>query len=217
MTLEVIGAGFGRTGTLTLKTALEQLGFGPCHHMTEILGNQEQVPFWNRAADGEPVDWDELYGSYRATVDWPGCYFYAELADRYPRAKVILTTRDPERWYNSMCETIFALLSSMGDESAGAIADDFPMRFAYLLIAQKTFNFDYSKDNAIAIFERHNARVQQSIPAERLLVFDVAQGWEPLCAFLGVPVPAEPFPRSNDRLEFQEHAQRSGVLPTGRR
>lgn len=208
MPLEVIGAGFGRTGTLALKTALEQLGFGPCHHMTDIIGNPEQVPFWNRAATGEPVEWEDFYNAYRSTVDWPSCHFYAELAERYPQAKIILTKRDPERWYDSMCDTILATMRSMGATNPKAVAEDHPMRFAGIIVSQKTFNFDFSKDNVIRTFERHNEEVQRRIPAERLLVFDVAQGWEPLCAFLGVPVPDQPFPRVNDRQEFHTHAQR---------
>lgn len=209
MALQVIGAGLGRTGTLTLKTALERLGFGPCHHMVEVLANPGQMPFWNRAARGEAVDWEEVYGSYNATVDWPGCHFYAQLADRYPQAKVILSHRDPERWYESMSETIIPGMASMGLDT---LTDDHPMLFGGLIIARDTFAFDFSKASAIAAFERHNAEVRRRIPADRLLVFEASHGWEPLCAHLGVPVPDEPFPRVNDREEFQTHAQRGREL-----
>lgn len=212
MALEVIGAGLGRTGTLTLKTALEKLGFAPCHHMVEVLANPEQVPFWNRAAEGQPVDWEEVFGKYRAMVDWPGCHFYAELAERYPQARVILSLRDPERWYESMCETILASMKAMGLESPAAITDEHPMKFGGIIISQKTFGFDFSKENVIAAFERHNAEVQRRIPAERLLVFEAKQGWEPLCAHLGVPVPDEPFPHVNDREEFKQHAAQAQEL-----
>jgi hypothetical protein len=209
MALQVIGAGLGRTGTLTLKTALEMLGFGPCHHMIEVFGNSAtQVPFWNRAALGEAVDWDELYGSYRATVDWPGCHFYAQLAERYPDAKVILSKRDPERWYESISETILTSMTTMG-LGAAPVPEDHPMRFGGIIIPQKTFGFDFSRDNVIAAFERHNAEVVNTIAPERLLVFEAAQGWEPLCAFLGVPVPDEPFPRTNSREEFWEHVSKA--------
>ena len=206
MPLEVIGAGFGRTGTLSLKTALEMLGFGPCHHMIEVIANPAQVPFWNRVAKGEAADWNELYGGYRATVDWPGCAFYAELATYYPQAKVVLSKRDPARWYESMQETIFPTVEQAG--LAGEVPDDHPTMFIGRIIAQRAFAGDFGKANAIAAFERHNAEVQRQIPAERLLVFDVLEGWEPLCAHLGVPVPDAPFPRVNDRAEFQQHAQR---------
>src|SRR5438874_1458645 len=133
MALEVIGSGLGRTGTLTLKTALEMLGFGPCNHMVAGLGNPEQIPFWNRAAKGEPVDWEELYGGYRATVDWPGCHFFAQLAERYPDAKVILSRRDSERWYESMSETIIPGIASMGLDT---LTDDHPMLFGGLIISR---------------------------------------------------------------------------------
>jgi hypothetical protein len=208
MALQVIGAGFGRTGTLTLKTALEMLGFGPCHHMVEVIANPGQIPLWNRAADGEAVDWEEVYGNYRATVDWPGCHFYAQLADFYPSAKVILSHRDPERWYESMTETILALAIQNGQDSAAATPDETMSKFAGI-IYDRTFNLDFSKANVIAAFERHNAEVKRRIPAERLLVYEVAQGWEPLCAHLGVAVPEQPFPRVNDRKEFQTHARKA--------
>jgi hypothetical protein len=212
MALQVIGAGLGRTGTLTLKLALERLGFDPCHHMIEVLGNPEQVPLWNRAADGGLSDWEEIYGNYRATVDWPGCHFYAELAERYPEAKVILSLRDPERWYDSMSETILKSMEMMGLTTPGEIPADHPMRFGGIIIPQMTFNYDFSRENVIAAFERHNAEVQRRIPAERLLVFEAKQSWEPLCAFLGTPVPDEPFPSTNSRDEFWDHAQKAQAL-----
>jgi hypothetical protein len=205
MPLEVIGAGFGRTGTLTLKTALEILGFGPCHHMVEVIGNPGQLPFWNRAALGGPIDWDEVYGPYKATVDWPGCHFYAQLADYYPNAKVILSKRDPERWYASMQDTILKTFETF-------MGDDHPMVFVSRIISEATFANDYSRDNVIAAFERHNAEVQQRIHADRLLVFEAKDGWEPLCAHLGAPVPDRPFPHVNDRAEFQTHAQRAQIM-----
>jgi hypothetical protein len=205
MALQVIGAGLGRTGTLTLKTALEKLGFGPCHHMLEVFANPQQVPFWNRAANGEDVDWEEVFGDYGASVDWPSAHFYAELADRYPDAKVILSLRDPGRWYESMAETILKSMSMMGLEQP--FPDDHPFWFGGTIIPQKTFGFDFSEGNVLAAFERHNAEVRRRIPAERLLVFEAAQGWEPLCAFLGVPAPDEPFPRVNSREEFWDHIE----------
>lgn len=206
MSLQVIGAGLGRTGTLTLKLALEQLGFGPCHHMVEVLANPEQIRFWRRAAGGEAMEWNDVFRSYRASVDWPSCHFYAELAARYPDAKVILSTRDPERWYESMEETILKAMAGI-DAATVEDADAHPMRFAQILICEKTFGRDYSRENAIATFERHVRAVIDTIPAERLLVFEAAQGWEPLCDFLGVAQPETPFPRVNSREEFWTHAE----------
>lgn len=206
MALQIIGAGLGRTGTMTLKTALEMLGFGPCHHMIEVFANADkQVPFWNRAADGEDVEWEEVFGDYRASVDWPSAHFYARLAQRYPDARVILSLRDPQRWYESISETILQSMAQMG--LGEAVASDHPFRFGGVIVAQNTFGFDFSQANVIAAFERHNAEVIRTIPAERLLVFEAAHGWEPLCAFLGVPVPEDPFPRTNSREEFWEHVK----------
>lgn len=202
MSLKVIGAGLGRTGTLTLKTALEQLGFGPCHHMVEVFANPAQMGFWRRAAIGEAVDWEEVFAAYGSSVDWPSAHFYKALADRYPEAKVILSLRDPQRWYDSMSETILKVMDGSGNQDRFGSEDG---RFAEIIVADKTFGYDFSRDNVIAAFERHNAEVRKTIPAERLLVFEAADGWTPLCAFLGVPVPDTPFPRTNSREEFWSH------------
>lgn len=202
MALQIIGAGLGRTGTLTLKTALEQLGFAPCHHMVEVFANPAQVPFWLRAAKREAVDWEEVFRDYRASVDWPSAHFYAALAARYPDAKVILTRRDPHRWFESMSDTILKAMRARGD---GPAPDDHPMRFADIIIAERTFGRDFSEANVIAAFERHNAEVQRIIPSDRLLVFEAAQGWDPLCDLLGVAAPDVPFPRTKSREEFWQH------------
>lgn len=205
MALQVIGAGFGRTGTLSLKTALELLGFAPCHHMVEVIANPGQLPFWNRVAQGEQIDWDDVYGRYKATVDWPGCQFFAELANFYPDAKVVLSQRDAERWYDSMTRTILP-------NTAASMAPDHPMHHLARILVEGTFANDLSRENVLATYERHSAEVRRVIPPERLLVFDVAEGWEPLCRFLGVPVPAEPFPRVNDQEEFQTYVQQANDL-----
>jgi hypothetical protein len=202
VTLKVIGAGLGRTGTLTLKTALEQLGFGPCHHMVEVFAHPEQAEFWRRAAEGEAVDWEEVFSAYNASVDWPSCHFWRQLAARYPDAKVVLSLRDPERWWESMDATILKVTQAMFADPARRAA----MRFIELILVDQTFAGDLSRDNVIAAFERHNAVVRAAIPPERLLVFEAAQGWTPLCAFLGVPVPETPFPKVNSREEFMSQA-----------
>ena len=208
MALDVIGAGYGRTGTLSLKTALELLGFGPCHHMTEIINDMDrQAPMWNRVADGNERDWEMVFASYRSTVDWPGCHYYAELADAYPDARVILTVRDSRQWYASMKDTILKVRSGLLMRLLLKVSR-FPMRFALKIILKQTFGYKLDETHVIAAFDRHIAEVQRRIPAERLLVFDVRQGWEPLCAFLGVPVPETPFPRTNDREMFASRAKK---------
>lgn len=199
MTIDVIGAGLGRTGTLTLKVALEALGFDRCHHMIEVFEHPEQVPFWRRAADGDAVDWAEVFVGYRAAVDWPAAHFYRQIADYYPDARVVLTRRDPERWYDSISTTIFPALAAM----VANMPPESPGRFSDIIITHNTFGGDLSKANVIAAYERHNAEVVRTIPPERLLVFEAVQGWAPLCAFLGVTVPDMPFPRTNSGDEFR--------------
>jgi len=212
MPLQVIGAGLGRTGTFTLKTALEKLGLGPCHHMVEVLANPHQVPFWNRAADGEAVEWDEVFADYRSSVDWPSCHFYAELANYYPEARVVLSKRDPGQWYDSMSATILKSMGMMGFVEGQPVPEDHPMRFGGVIIADRTFDHDYSRDNVIAAFERHVTGVRRTIAPERLLEFDPAEGWEPLCALLGVEVPDEPFPHTNRRDRFWDHVKQAQEL-----
>lgn len=199
MALSVIGAGFGRTGTLSLKGALEQLGFGPCYHMVEIILNPAFAGYWEAIGDGAPADWDMVFNGYRATVDWPSCAYYAELAAFYPRAKVILTVRDANAWFDSAHNTIFTRMPR------GMKPGNTQGRMAYELVFKKTFggNID-DRNHAIAVYERHNAGVMEAIPADRLLVYDLAEGWEPLCKFLDVPVPAAPMPKVNTTDDFRQ-------------
>ncbi|MCO5973377.1 sulfotransferase family protein [Actinoallomurus soli] len=206
--LDVIGAGFGRTGTLSLKLALERLGFGPCHHMIEIIDDPEQIDRWARVIENGDRNWDEVYRGYRATVDWPGVAFWRELVEHYPEAKVILTVRDPKSWYESARESIYR---------AGSIHTDDPVgvrrrRLVRRLVWEGDFGGRFEDaEHAMAVFTEHNDAVRREVPAGRLLEFRVSQGWKPLCRFLGVPVPGEPFPRTNDRREFAERvAQRQG-------
>jgi hypothetical protein len=202
MPLQVIGAGLGRTGTMTLKNALEILGFGPCHHMYEVIQHPEQAEFWERAARGEAVDWEEMFANYRSSCDWPSCAFYKELAERYPSAKVILTLRDPQAWFKSVCNTILPAMKGPLFAPDGKQVGP-PGKFAPLLIGERTFGNRFDEDHMVKVFNRHNEEVKRTIPRERLLVFEAAQGWEPLCHFLNVPVPATPFPLKNTTEEFK--------------
>lgn len=201
--MDVIGAGFGRTGTLSLKVALEQLGFGPCMHMIPLLHDPETSALVRKAAEGDVDSLDVALAGHRSTVDWPMTYFWRELADRHPAAKVILTVRDPRKWYDSADRTIHAAANA-GRESGGLDPDVMGMVDA--TVWDGTFGGRFAdRDAAIKIFEEHNDRVRREIPADRLLVFEVGQGWEPLCSFLGVPVPETPFPRLNDTAAFHEN------------
>lgn len=203
MPLSVIGAGLGRTGTLSLKRALEELGFGPCHHMEEVMANPGQIPDWHAAGRGESVNWNGLLQGYRSSVDWPSAQFWAELADEFPAAKIVLTVRDRERWYESFSNTILKLLTAPAPPPSPTLQAILAM--TQDVIAKRAFGGRLDDAEHIkASFDRHNAAVEAALPAERLLVFEVAEGWEPLCAFLDVPVPATPFPRVNSTPEFWE-------------
>jgi hypothetical protein len=214
--MKVIGAGFGRTGTTSLKAALERLGFDPCYHMTEVFAHPEHADFWVAAWRGEPVDWDGVLGDYEATVDWPACTFYQELMRRHPDAKVLLSVRDPERWYESTRSTIYELTRLLEGSTISRVIfgvvgllvfGGFTGRRSSLandLIWQGTFDGRFEdKAYAIEVFERHNEEVKRRVPQERLFVYEVKEGWGPLCEFLGVPVPDEPFPRLNDTAQMQ--------------
>jgi hypothetical protein len=196
MSLKLIGAGYGRTGTLSLKLALEQIGYGPCHHMTEVLLAPESARLWMRAASGDPV-WNDIYKGFTSTVDFPGCRFWRQLSEFYPQAKVLLSVRDPEKWFDSTQATIFS-------EQAVATLSATPMAAFMDKVLWGVFSREriHDREFMIEAFKRHNAEVERTIPEERLLVYDVAQGWEPLCKFLGVPVPDTPFPRTNAREEM---------------
>lgn len=219
--MKVIGAGFPRTGTSSMKAALEQLGFGPCHHMFEVYRHPEQIDRWVRAAasinpnslDPSPVDWDWVLEGYDSAVDWPAGAFWRELADAYPDAKILLTTRDPERWYTSMQNTIFS--------NFGASAGDLPPTIAPIMgkllpvfgaivgrmFGTKVTDDPPSKDEAIKMYEQHAEAVRQTIPSDRLLVHEARDGWAPLCEFLGVEQPAEPYPHLNDSATLQDFMQ----------
>ena len=201
MSLSVIGAGYGRTGTLSLKYALELLGYNKCHHMLEVIRNPGEDKRWLAAARGEPADWDDLLAGYQATVDWPSCHFYRELAQHFPDAKVVLTTRDPRAWFESISNTTLRVIRQ--GMASGRISADGNLGTELVVKAAFDGNID-DADHAVEMFNRHVREVQANIEPERLLCFEVAQGWEPLCAFLNRPVPDEPFPRVNSQDEFDD-------------
>jgi hypothetical protein len=192
MAHKVIGAGFGRTGTTSMKTALEILELGPCHHMSEVNSRPGQKAMWRSVTQGAGPSWDEIFANYHSAVDWPAAYYWRELSEHYPTAKVILTLRDAEGWYESMVGTIFRVIASSTDAESLGVA----------LIGKKVFENNLERDHAIAIFEANTAAVQAALPPERLLTYRIGDGWEPLCQFLGKDLPSVPYPRSNSREEF---------------
>jgi Sulfotransferase domain len=216
MALQVIGAGLGRTGTLSLKAALEALGFGACYHMIELFQHAEQIRYWEAASRREPVEWDALFEGYRSAVDYPACRYYRELMEQYPEAKLVLTVRDPQSWWESVRETIYQVgRPAAGHEGAAPPRPPFPgdpqlLARIIQMVQQDVWESDFGgrfedRDYAIECFNRHTAEVRERVPADRLLIYQVSDGWEPLCRFLGVPVPADtPFPRLNDRAAFRQ-------------
>lgn len=199
--LEVIGAGFGRTGTHSLGLALEKLGFGPCYNLHEIAENPSHLELWNNAMDGKPVDWSYLFSSYKSTVEWPSVTFIDQIIQRFPNARIILTLRDPESWYESAANTIFKSLelSAYNPDPRKRERSGMTRR----LILEHTFGGRYwNKNYAIEVYRKHIQRVVGLVPKERLLHFDVKDGWEPLCNFLQKTVPNEAFPRLNARIDF---------------
>ena len=202
MALEVIGAGFGRTGTLSLKFALEHLGLGPCYHMMEVRKNPTHSGIWQHAVNNEPVDWKDLFQGYKTVVDWPAAEFWSELCSAYPDAKVILSLREPEGWYKSVCNTIMTNLTS-------PLPDEPEQRkhraMTRSLILDRVFGGQFEvKAHAIEVFNANLAKVREQIPAERLLEYRPGDGWVPLCEFLGVAVPEEDYPNVNSSAEFKE-------------
>ncbi|MEH6558096.1 MAG: sulfotransferase family protein [Oceanicoccus sp.] len=201
MALDIIGAGFGRTGTLSLKLALEKLGFNKTYHMAELFGQPQHLSSWEQALATGSCDWDTLFNGYRAAVDWPACNYWQEYSELYPTAKVILSLRDPESWFDSVHKTIYPA-TKMALESDDPALKRWAV-WSNQLIWENTFNGRIDdKEYAIQVFNDHVARVKKAIPADRLLVFRAADGWAPLCKFLECEVPNEDYPRVNSSEEF---------------
>ena len=202
MELEIIGAGFGRTGTHSLKIALEILGFGPCYHMYEIIRNVGHVEKWGKIGmNGSVIDWTILLGNYRAAVDWPACIYWKDLAQQYNNAKVVLTVRDPEQWYEDARSTVFKAIEigkNLKDREKRSRC-----KISGELIFERTFSGRHNdKDFVITRYNEHLKKVRKTLPAHRLLEFDVSAGWSPLCDFLNVQIPEEDFPESNSKEDF---------------
>lgn len=210
MSLKVIGAGFGRTGTLSLKKALEILGFDPCYHMFEVGQNPDHPKMWWQVSEGTAPNWHAMFADYQACVDWPACAYYYELYQAFPGSKVVLSKRDPEKWYRSAKETIYPM-----SHSFPAWARTLFKRLKYFhglvenIIWQGTFSGRFlDEEHAIQVFDQHLVDVRQKIPAEHLLEFEAVDGWAPLCDFLGVEIPDEPFPYENDSAAMKRYIRR---------
>lgn len=197
MTLKIIGAGMGRTGTASLKVALETLDIGHCYHMSEVLKNPSCTTDWINVAEGN-ADWDKIFNGYSATVDNPACNYWKELADYYPNAKVILTVRDADKWFDSTNETIhsvgfakFIKNSPFGEMVQKNIWDLMENRMQ-------------DRKHMVDFFTNRTTEIIDYIAPDRLLVYQVSEGWQPLCTFLNIPIPDTAFPRINSRDETKE-------------
>lgn len=209
MALSVIGVGFGRTGTLSLKLALEILGFKPCYHMLDVIQNPDHIPIWNDAADGKPVDWDKLFKGYAAAADLPPAHFWKELMNYYPEARIVLTIRDSESWYNSAHNTIFE--QSRGRDSGPGSKRTAHQDLMHKIVIQQTFDERMAdRDHVIKAYERRNEEIQRRVPPERLLIFRISEGWAPLCQFLDKSVPNESFPKTNTTAEYRSKFLKAG-------
>jgi len=207
MPLKVIGAGLGRTATFSLKFALEHLGLGPCYHMSEVFaGARRNVPLWLEVVKGRP-DWDAIFDGYQSTTDYPACSYWQELTEYYPNAKVVLTVRDADSWFDSVSETIFS--EQMQGSLAGTPVDEMMRGVIFDVFGARV------KDRGFMTnwFKSRNQAVIDALPAERLLVYSPKDGWGPLCSFLGIAVPDGPFPRINSRDEIGQASKEQGGLP----
>lgn len=224
--MRLIGAGLPRTATLTQKIALEMLGFGPCYHMVDVLGDLNRVGVWTEAFEGG-ADWARIFTGYDSTVDWPGSFFYTELIGRYPAAKVLLSVRDSADWARSMTATIWDVLygDNLVHDLSSARARIEPGWRGYMeLMAAMWEKCGLLPSNAAGpdqtalagAFERYNEEVQRTVPADRLLVWKPADGWEPLCEFLQAPVPQTPLPRLNDAKMFKDRVIDASLASLGR-
>jgi hypothetical protein len=197
MPLKVIGTGFGRTGTDSMREALNILGFGPCHHMFEVNSSETQKQRWRALAKGASPDWESLFEGYSSCMDWPSCYYWRELIEAYPGARVIHTDRSPESWWQSIESTFLSITRTQAD----------PDSLGEVLVRGKVFGGRIERAHAIAIYEAHRRDVLATVPPDRLLVLGLGDGWGPLCQHLGVPVPDQPYPARNNAEEFRRRME----------
>ena len=202
MAIQVIGAGFGRTGTKSLKSALEQLGFEKCYHMVEV-DNHDHKREWLKAHRGEPINWDTLFKGFKATVDWPSCNLWREQLEHFTDAKIILSVRDPDSWYESIMNTIYPYSKEL------LVSEDPQLRYsgkwAFEIVWDRIFDGRLNeREHVINIFNQHNRSVISETPPDKLLVFEAKDGWEPLCDFLRVPIPETHYPHTNTTHQFKD-------------
>lgn len=195
MPLRIIGTGFGRTGTDSMRKALNTLGFGPTHHMHEMGQDKPLHQPWLDLVAGAEPDWEMLFTGYHSCVDWPSAYYWPLLVKAYPEAKVLLTMRSAESWWASFEGTILKHIQSRAH----------PNGFAQRLIAEQVFEGrPDDREYAIAVYNHNVEEVMATVEPERLLIHNLGDGWQPLCEWLDVPIPDEEYPRGNSTKEFNQ-------------
>ncbi|MFI7124920.1 sulfotransferase family protein [Nonomuraea sp. NPDC050153] len=205
--LKVVGASFGRTGTSSVRLALETLGFGPCHYMRELFASPAHAQEWLRVADGGNPDWKRLLNGFATTIAWPAAFYWRELAAAFPEAKVLLIVRDPASWYASMSRTLYRTRPAEAEETVRDLVIE-------KIVWRGTFSGRFGdRDHAMGVYRAHLDEVRQAVPPGRLIEFEPSRGWEPLCAALGVDVPDLPFPVANTTDEYLRRAEQAGVIP----
>ncbi|ADD41821.1 sulfotransferase family protein [Stackebrandtia nassauensis] len=205
--LTVIGASFGRTGTASVRFALEQLGFGPCHHIRHLFASDRHARDWLRVAEGEPADWHRLLFGFAATIAWPASCYWRELAEANPSAKVLLVHRDPSDWYASVARTLYRRRPKRPVAERDRVFER--------LIWNGVFDGRFTDPrHAMDVYRDHYREVRATIPSDRLIEVDAAKGWPPLCEELGVPVPDETFPHANATGEYPNRPRTTGAVRT---
>jgi hypothetical protein len=220
--MKLIGVGFGRTGTMSLKGALEQLGATPCFHMIDLImgeNKERDLPKWQKVADGGPVDWEDVFDGWEATVDWPGCTRWREIVATFPDAPVLLNHRDFDGFYKSCQNTILAVKqAAMAGELEPDSNREPPSPILWEVIEKMIWQGDFQgrfedKDWVREMYYDRIETIKREIPSDRLIVWELGKdGWGPLADALGVPTPDEPFPHLHDTNEFRAEF---GLAPVG--
>jgi hypothetical protein len=199
MSLRVVGAGLGRTGTHSLKLALEQLLGAPCYHMLGVFQRPDHVEPWRLAAEGDMPNWTAMFDGFDAAVDWPAASFWREISDSYPDALILLSVRDPDAWWTSASNTIFEAMQRPPEDESAQLWHDMVVTMFRVRFTDDITNPDAAK----AAYVRHNDDVRRTAPKDRLLEWHPGDGWAPICGALGLPLPEAPFPHVNTTDEFR--------------
>jgi hypothetical protein len=211
--LRVIGVGLPRSGTSSLQAALELLGFGPCHHMSELIDKPDQSVQFLRAYDGHKVDFHTLMKGYGSAVGSPVADFYKEIRQAYPQAKLVLTVRDSsEKWLESFDTTLRIVFLSKIFYCIVYLMKI--VRLSCLVARKSGEKWTYEIGQIGPQFhDQYNARIINENKAGEVLVYNVKEGWPPLCKFLGVDIPQNiPFPNLNEAQHIKRQIKLAKIV-----